>query len=152
MTTIFGGDGSERGDRVADVQGDGPANFPGTVLRHLARNYGSESSRILGYAGARPELSRTVTGSKEVLLAELVHGIREEMAQSLGDLVFRRTDLGTAGYPGRDSLEDCARLAAAELGWDDRRISRELETVERSYPDTAFPPTRMIGPARESGV
>ena len=143
MTPIFGGDGSN-----SDTSGI----FPETVLRHLARNYGSESSRILGYAAQRPELARTVAGSKEVLRAELVHGIREEMAQSLGDLVFRRTDLGTTGHPGRESLDDCAGIAAAELGWDDLRISRQLEAVERSYPDTAFLPTRKVGPVRVPGA
>ncbi|MBP2686198.1 MAG: glycerol-3-phosphate dehydrogenase [Deltaproteobacteria bacterium] len=143
MTPIFGGDGSSS---------DPSGIFPETVLQHLARNYGSESSRILGYAAQRPELARTVAGSQEVLRAELLHGIREEMAQSLGDLVFRRTDLGTAGHPGRECLEECARLAAVELGWDDQRISRELESVERSYPDTAALPARKAGPARVSGA
>lgn len=143
MTPIFGGDGS-----ICDTSGI----FPESVLRHLARNYGSESSRILGYAAQRPELARTVAGSEEVLRAELVHGIREEMAQSLGDLVFRRTDLGTTGHPGRESLDDCAGIAAAELGWDDLRISRQLEAVERSYPDTAFLPTRKVGPVSVPGA
>jgi len=142
-TPIFGGDGSSCG--MSGI-------FPETVLRHLAQNYGSESSRILGYATERPELGRTIAGSEEVLRAELVHGIREEMAQSLGDLVFRRTDLGTTGHPGRESLDDCAGIAAAEFGWDDSRISRELEAVERSYPDTAFLPTRKAGPVRVSGA
>jgi len=128
MTPIFGGDGSN-----SDMSGI----FPDTVIRHLARNYGSESSRILGYAAQRPELGRTVAGSQEVLRAELVHGIREEMAQSLEDLVFRRTDLGTIGHPGRECLDECARLAADELGWDGPRILRELESVERSYPGVA---------------
>jgi len=134
-TPIFGGDGSN-----SDTSGI----FPETVLRHLARNYGAESSRILGYAAQRPELARTVAGSQEVLRAELLHGIREEMAQSLGDLVFRRTDLGTIGHPGRECLDECAKLAAAELGWDDSRILRELENVERSYPGGALLPTRRI--------
>jgi glycerol-3-phosphate dehydrogenase len=86
-----------------------------------------------------------------VLRTELIHGIREEMAQTLGDLVFRRTDLGTAGYPGRESLDECARIAAGELGWDAQRISRELETVERSYPGTSILPARQIATVGEPG-
>jgi len=145
-TAIFGEAGSERGD---PAEKENPGNIPDAVRRHLEINYGSESSRILGYAVARPELARTVTGSQEVLRAELVHGIREEMAQSLGDLVFRRTDLGTAGHPGRESLDDCAGIAAGELGWDAQRISRELEKVERSYPGTAILPARQINTVTE---
>lgn len=142
MTPIFGGDGSNS---------DGSGIFPEAVMRHLARNYGSESSRILGYAAQAPELARTVAGSQEVLRAELLHGIREEMAQSLGDLVFRRTDLGTTGHPGRESLDDCAGIAAAEFGWDGPRISREIEAVERSYPGTAILPARQITAVGEQG-
>ena len=149
MTAIFGGGGSESGHPAGK---DAPGIFPETVLRHLAKNYGTECSRILGYAGVRPEMARTVAGSREVLRAELIHGIREEMAQSLGDLVFRRTDLGTTGHPGRESLDDCAGIAAAELGWDGPRISREREAVERSYPDAVFTPARTIVPVRESGA
>jgi glycerol-3-phosphate dehydrogenase len=151
MTPIFGGDGTARGIATADDREDWKKDFSPTVLQHLARNYGSESSRILGYAADHPELARTVTDSQEVLRAELVHGIREEMAQTLGDLVFRRTDLGTAGYPGRESLEECARIAAGELGWDAQRISRELEAVERSYSGTAILPARQIAAVGEPG-
>jgi glycerol-3-phosphate dehydrogenase len=129
VTTIFGGDGLASGELV-DL--NYPGKIPETALRHLAHNYGSESSRILGYAVDRPELARTVTGSQEVLRAELVHGIREEMAHSLGDLVFRRTDLGTTGHLERGSLDDCVEIAAAELGWDGPRISREMASVEQS--------------------
>jgi glycerol-3-phosphate dehydrogenase len=150
-TPIFGGDGTGRGVETADLREDRIKDLSPTVLHHLARNYGSESSRILGYAAQRPELARTVAGSQEVLRAELLHGIREEMAQSLGDLVFRRTDLGTAGYPGRESLDDCARIAADELGWDAQRISRELEAVERSYPGTAILPARQIAAVGKPG-
>lgn len=136
-TPIFGGDGSYGGI---------PGIFPETVMRHLERNYGSESSRILGYAAKRPDLGRTVAGSKEVLRAELLHGIREEMAQSLGDLVFRRTDLGTTGHPGLECLDECASLAAAELGWNGPRRIREMECVERAYPVGGVPPTRGPDP------
>jgi glycerol-3-phosphate dehydrogenase len=151
-TPIFGGERANAGDPIAGMQDERVSNFPDSVRRHLTSNYGSEFSRILGYALERPELAKPVTGSKEVLRAELVHGIREEMAQSLGDLVFRRTDLGTTGHPGRDTLDECARIAAGELGWDGPRISREMETVERSYPNAVFLPIRMTGSVREPVV
>lgn len=131
-TPIFGGDGQES-DVPTIVRRDDRRNIPETALRHLARNYGTEYPRILRYAAEHPNHEGTVSGSKEVLPAELIHGIREEMAQSLEDLVLRRTDLGTTGHPGKESLDDCARIAAGEFGWDGPRISRELEAVEKVY-------------------
>jgi glycerol-3-phosphate dehydrogenase len=65
--------------------------------------------------------------------AALLHGIREEAALTLADLVFRRTPLGTAGNPGRGTLEACAAVAGAELDWDDTRRCREIAAVEDEY-------------------
>jgi glycerol-3-phosphate dehydrogenase len=56
------------------------------------------------------------------------------MAMKLGDIVFRRTDLGTGEDPGNAALEDCARLMATELGWAEERISEEIEEVRARFP------------------
>jgi glycerol-3-phosphate dehydrogenase len=49
-------------------------------------------------------------------------------------VVFRRTDLGTAGHPGEPALRGCAALMAAELGWDASRVQRELAEVGKVFP------------------
>ncbi len=73
-------------------------------------------------------------GASKVLRAEILHGVRAEMACKLSDVVFRRTDLGTAGDPGEELLRDCAALMGAELGWDEARIQKELEEVRGAFP------------------
>jgi glycerol-3-phosphate dehydrogenase len=65
--------------------------------------------------------------------AEVLHGIREEMAQKLSDVVFRRAGLGTAGNPGHACLETCAAIMARELGWDEVRTQRELKEVKAVF-------------------
>jgi glycerol-3-phosphate dehydrogenase len=67
------------------------------------------------------------------LAAPIRRAVREEMAQTLGDLVFRRTQLGTFGHPGREALAACAAVAAAELGWDAGRREREIDLVEAEF-------------------
>ena len=52
------------------------------------------------------------------------------MPQTLADVVFRRTDLATGGYPGRAVMEECASMMAGALGWDQDRINKEIEAVE----------------------
>ena len=64
----------------------------------------------------------------------MIHGVRQEMAQKLSDIVFRRTDLGTAGHPGDAALQTCAELMAAELGWNDTRRYQELAEVRAAFP------------------
>jgi glycerol-3-phosphate dehydrogenase len=65
--------------------------------------------------------------------AGILRGVREEMAQTLGDLVFRRTALGTFGHPGREALQACAAVAGDELGWDAARREAEIALVEKEY-------------------
>jgi glycerol-3-phosphate dehydrogenase len=56
------------------------------------------------------------------------------MAVKLADCVFRRTELGTAGDPGYEALETCARLMGRELGWSADRIGVELADVRVQFP------------------
>jgi glycerol-3-phosphate dehydrogenase len=64
-----------------------------------------------------------------VVKAEILHGVREEMAHKLTDVIFRRTTLGVAGNPGDACLRICAAIMAQELGWDTTRTQREVEEV-----------------------
>ena len=58
--------------------------------------------------------------------------LRNEMAQKLGDLVFRRAGLASAGKPGADVLRTCAEAMGRELGWSAERIQNEIQAVERA--------------------
>ena len=55
------------------------------------------------------------------------------MAEKLRDVIFRRTELGTAGNPGDACLKVCAEIMAAELGWDKERTHRELEEARAVF-------------------
>ncbi|HBA82478.1 MAG TPA: glycerol-3-phosphate dehydrogenase/oxidase [Verrucomicrobia bacterium] len=104
-----------------------------TITRHLALNYGSDWRSIAKLAEADKSLATTLSGSGEVLRAEVLHAIRNEMALKLTDVVMRRTDLGTLGHPGRSALEECATLMARELGWNDEKRADELTEAEAIY-------------------
>lgn len=102
-------------------------------MRHLAYNYGSAYPEVLKYANHRREGAENPSDHSQLLKAEVVHGIREEMAQKLTDVVFRRTELGSAGNPGSGSLATCASIMAEEMGWDQIRTSRELDEVKAAF-------------------
>ena len=67
---------------------------------------------------------------------EIVRAVRDEMAVNLTDIVFRRTALGAVPGPERATVEDAARMAGAELGWDGLRQEAEIDAVMR---DVAVP-------------
>jgi glycerol-3-phosphate dehydrogenase len=65
--------------------------------------------------------------------AEAVYAVREEMAQRLSDVVFRRTGLGTDGHPGSSALNELLALLKRELGWSEQRAAEEFARVERHF-------------------
>jgi glycerol-3-phosphate dehydrogenase len=73
---------------------------------------------------------------------EIVRTVREEMAVTLTDIVFRRTALGAVPGPDRAAVEAAARMAGSELGWDRLRQEAEIDTVLRQ--------TGVPGPALEA--
>jgi glycerol-3-phosphate dehydrogenase len=103
------------------------------VMRALLHSHGSQYREVLRYVDENPEWAGTV-GASTVIKAQVVHAVREEMAQKLGDVVFRRMDLGTGEYPGAAALRTCATLMGLELGWDENRIRHELNEVEKVFP------------------
>ena len=123
---VFGGRIEKFEDFMQDAIRERPDHVSESVMRRLIYNYGSEYRRVLRYVEEDASGAGTVPGSEEVLRAEVVHGVREEMARRLTDAVLRRTDLGSLGHPGEAALAACADIMAAELGWDNARREKEL--------------------------
>ncbi len=130
---IHGGDIPYFNDFLTGLLRERPLGLSETVLTHLAYNYGTAYTEILALASENPELAQTLSGHPAILKAEVVYGIRQEMAQHLDDVVFRRTELGPEGLPSDETLQEIARLAARELGWDTTQTAREIEHVREIY-------------------
>jgi glycerol-3-phosphate dehydrogenase len=107
--------------------------MPLPAIRHLISLYAERSADIVRLLHERPELAEPVASTTATLGAEVVFVVRHEMAVRLSDVVMRRTTLGTAAHPGAEAVAACARIAAAELGWDRSRIREEIAAVDRLY-------------------
>jgi len=129
---VHGGDIESFSRLLSFVVAQRPYGLGEEVLRPLLHSYGSAYADVLRLGEERAALAATV-GDSSVLGAAVVYAAREEMAQTLADVVFRRTDLGTGRYPGADALTECANLMAAELGWTLRRTRAELDAVRRIF-------------------
>lgn len=79
-------------------------------------------------------LAETLETSRRTLEAQVIHAVQHEMAHTLADCVFRRTDIATTGDPGGATLRTCADLMAIELGWSSLRKQQELEEVRQQFP------------------
>jgi glycerol-3-phosphate dehydrogenase len=133
MTPIYGGRIECFEEFLRQAIRQRPSVVSPEVMRSLVYNYGSEYHEVLKYIDEDPMWAETV-GSSTVIKAEVIHAVREEMAEKLGDVVFRRTDLATGAYPGESALRTCADLMASELGWDENRVQKEIEEVRAVFP------------------
>jgi glycerol-3-phosphate dehydrogenase len=102
-------------------------------VRHLVFNYGSAYGEVLKYLDGLPGMGERLSDRTRVLKAEVLHAVREEMAEKFSDVVFRRTELGVLGDPGEVALSVCAAIMADELGWDEVRVEQELQEVHAMF-------------------
>lgn len=133
ITPIYGGEIDFFEDFLKQAIKNRPETIEAHSMRPLIHNYGSQYRKVLNYIDENSAWAETL-GSSKVLKAEVIHAVREEMAQKLVDVVFRRTDLGTAGYPGEDALKESAYLMASEMDWDHERVKKELNETHAAFP------------------
>ncbi len=133
VTHVYGGKIDRFNDFLSQEAKKGIWGLDEEVIRHLVYNYGSEYSGVVKYIDENPRWGQKITSASQVIKAEIVHGIREEMALKLSDAVLRRTELGSTGDPGDEALKTCASIMAKELDWDEARVQKEIEEVKTIY-------------------
>jgi len=129
---LEGGDIEDTGALLADAQREFGGVLPGPALTALVRNHGRGFRVIAEAARGSTRAAERIAGS-DVIVAEVEHAVREEMALRLEDVVLRRTNLGDLGRPGREVLDAAARCMGDVLGWDADRRRREIESVEALF-------------------
>jgi glycerol-3-phosphate dehydrogenase len=104
---------------------------PEDSYERLAGRYGYAAHEVLGVARERGELAQPILPGHPDLLAEAAFSARREQAQSVGDVLLRRTRLALLdarallGTP--EPVQRVADAVGAELGWDADRITQEGE-------------------------
>ena len=104
---------------------DGTSRAP----RHLQDRYGSDARDLMQMIATTPELGEELVPGLPYLKCEAVHAVTHEMAQSVDDVLTRRT---RARLQDRRACVAAARsvadLIAPHLGWDD--AARDASVAE----------------------
>jgi glycerol-3-phosphate dehydrogenase len=112
-----------------------PVSMAQPHARLLGR-YGSESPRVLALADDRPELLEPAIAGLPYTRAELVYAAREEMAQTLDDVLSRRTRaMIQKAHATMAAAPAAAELLASEMGWSaseaTEQSARFIESCEK---------------------
>jgi glycerol-3-phosphate dehydrogenase len=102
----------------------------------LLGRYGTEAPRVLALAEGRPELLEPAVADLPYTRAELVYAAREEMAQTLDDVLARRTRAAIQrAQATMAAAQDAAALLAPDMGWSaaeaTEQATRFTETCEK---------------------
>lgn len=106
--------------------------LPEDAVTHLIRYYGTEIDNLVRL-GKEKKLLNRITPDRETLEVEIVYAVQHEMAQTLDDVIFRRTGLGIIGHPGHKALNRCADMMGELLGWDESKKQRQIDAVNLRY-------------------
>jgi glycerol-3-phosphate dehydrogenase len=131
-TALWGGDIEYYEQFVASTVENHRTKIPENIIKNLIKTYGSRCEEVISYIDKSPELGNVIPDSC-VIAAQIVYAIREELAETLADVILRRTDLGSVGYPSDETIQFCADLMAAEKGWNEEKKQQEIDALRNNY-------------------
>jgi glycerol-3-phosphate dehydrogenase len=100
------------------------------VPARLAEIYGRRAGEILALAREEPELDRPIAPGAGTTAAEVVYAVQKEKAQTLGDILLRRTGLAFEARFGAEYAAATARVAAPLLGWDEPSVAAAVDAYQ----------------------
>jgi glycerol-3-phosphate dehydrogenase len=108
------------------------------AITKLVYNYGSAYADILQLVEPvthSPEPASTALSQldRHILAAEVKYHLKHTLPQTLSDVIFRRTELGSAGHPGDEALQLCAQITGDTLGWSPQMRQLEIEQVQQRF-------------------
>jgi glycerol-3-phosphate dehydrogenase len=127
------------GDRANTTASNAPeqAKAPVQMDDYSGRKYADRGFIVKPYIEAAPDWLNT---DQNLTVGEVNYFIAEEMVQHLSDVVFRRTDLGTAQCPSLDVLNSINQILAKHFDWSEQRKAKELKLVLQRYAPLQAPP------------
>jgi len=101
------------------------------VAEQLVHAYGSSWRAVWTLVAEDASLGTRVAPDRPYLLAELQHGVTEELARTLGDLLIRRTPVAfeTADH-GRTAARNVAGQVGTWLGWSEDETAGALAAYD----------------------
>ncbi len=104
-------------------------DVPTWRVQHLLERYGALASELLAMGAEDRSLLEPLEGAEDYLRVEIVYAATHEGALHLDDFLARRTRISIEySHRGTESARAVADLVAPVLGWDEQRITSEVDS------------------------
>lgn len=100
-------------------------------IRRLLTLYGSQAEKIVAIIGENPNWSQSLSPQSNIIAAQVVYAVRQEMACTTEDVMLRRLGCGLDPDLGLSVLEPLASLMGHLLGWSDTTIQAEIRDYKK---------------------
>ncbi len=107
------------------------SGLPERSARRLVDLYGARAADVLALTEDAPELRLPFSPATGAIGAEIVMGFHHELAETLVDVLLRRTMVGLEAGVGLDDVETAAAVGRRHLGWSEARARTEVERYRR---------------------
>ena len=98
------------------------------TAKHLSQKYGTNAVKVLDLISQDPGLETPIVEGQPPIQAEIVYGVRHEMALSIEDVLARRIGLQLYGWTiAIDAAPVVGAVLARELGWSPAQQQKAVE-------------------------
>jgi glycerol-3-phosphate dehydrogenase len=119
------------------------------TITHLLNRYGSTINEIFEIIESDKKLAQQLTGDLPYLKAEIVYAVTHEGAQSVDDVISRRTRIAFEANDGGESLaSSVATLIAPILGWDAAAKKASVSEFTKQLKSERAALVKLLTPAR----
>ncbi len=115
------------------------AGLPEETANRLLNIYGTRSTEVLEFAKMSPDLLKPFSPETGAIGAEVLMAFRRDMAETISDVLLRRTMVALGPGLGVGADEAAARIAQRYLGMDAQLAEREV-MMYRQYIERFQPP------------
>jgi glycerol-3-phosphate dehydrogenase len=98
------------------------------TARHLVQKFGTDSPKVLDLAKQDPQLLQSLFEGSTPIRAEVVYAIREEMAQTIEDILLRR--IGLQFHSWKEAAQAApvvGQLLAQEFAWNEAQTREAID-------------------------
>jgi glycerol-3-phosphate dehydrogenase len=108
-------------------------------IDHLFGIYGARAIAVLQLIDETPELAKLITPGQPSILAQIVFAARSEYAETLIDILHRRTMLAMQTDYGFSILPIVVNLLKHHCDWDTARADRAIAVYKQFMRDNCIP-------------